>query len=270
MAALDDEPVLPPGPPRIAIVIDATISAGEYLPSRELTLDKARSNLRPMFEAASGLQVLIRAFAASCSVIWDGLPIRSRRRRRSPTLSTSQASPSTAGRSNTSCRRRTSSRSMQLSSSPMRSSCGAQETRKGMTGNDLCKDAMRLRRLGCRVAVAYKSTIPGGCPFDRAGPHAEQRIGQLAADNEGCVLNVTALDFVDRLRKVATEAVLRAKGDPAKAQALLPDLRAVPFDLAAVGEEVLIGQEPVQPVTDAAPPRFASSFVVHIMQEVAI
>lgn len=242
MAALDDEPVLPPGPPRIAIVIDATISAGEYLPSRELTLDKARSNLRPMFEAASGLQVLILYFRGKLfgDLGWFTDPEQA-----AQAIADIKHEPGFTQHG-----RAFKYILQEAHKQPIHAAViftDAVELRgpgnpEGDDWNDLCKDAMRLRRLGCRVAVAYKGTIPGGCPFDRAGPHAEQRIRELAADNEGCVLNVTALDFVDRLRKVATEAVLRAKGDPAKAQALLPDLRAVPFDLAAVGEEVLIGR----------------------------
>ena len=101
-----------------------------------------------------------------------------------------------------------------------------------------------MRRLGCRLAFAYKGSAAGGCPLDRAGPHAEERIRDLAGDNEGAfrLYNPADPKFANWLRKVATEAALRANRDPGSAQALLLDLRAVPFDLVAVGEEVLAGQ----------------------------
>jgi hypothetical protein len=107
---------------------------------------------------------------------------------------------------------------------------------------ELCKNAMRLRRGGCRIAWAYPGTIPYGCPLDRAGPHAEERIREMCADNEGVVLNVTDPEFLNHLRKAVTEAALRARGDVEGAQKLLPHLQTVPFDLVAVGEGVPVGR----------------------------
>ncbi len=60
--ALDDAPVLRSGPPRAVVVVDATTSMGEYLPSRRVTLEVARRTLKAMFEAASQLEVQVVYF----------------------------------------------------------------------------------------------------------------------------------------------------------------------------------------------------------------
>jgi hypothetical protein len=62
------------------------------------------------------------------------------------------------------------------------------------------------------------------------------------ADNEGTILNPADSEFTNKLRKVAIDAALRAKGDVDGARALLPDLRAIPFSLEAVGDEALVGK----------------------------
>jgi hypothetical protein len=244
IAALDDEPVLPPGPPRIAVVVDATSSMGEYLPSREVTLEKARSDLRVMFEAVPDLQVLILYFRGTDEfgnlVGWFTDP--------------EAAAQAIAGIEHkpgfTQHDKVFKYLIEEIGKQPIHAVVfftDAVELRGPGNPNgddwvELCKDAMRLRRLGCRVAFAYKGTIPNGCPIDRAGPHAEQRIRELAADNVGVVLKVTDPKFADKLRTVTTEAALRAKGDSSSVQELLPDLRAVPFDLVAVGDEVPVGR----------------------------
>jgi hypothetical protein len=105
---------------------------------------------------------------------------------------------------------------------------------------DLCKDAMRLRRLGCTISFAYKGTIRGGCPIDRAGPHAEQRIREIATDNGGCffLYNPADPELAKRFGEIASQAALVAKGDSVGAQVLLEHLRAVPFEMNVVGEQV--------------------------------
>src|SRR5207245_11649024 len=40
----------PDGPPRVAIILDATTSMGEYLPERKLMIEAARAIAYPMFE----------------------------------------------------------------------------------------------------------------------------------------------------------------------------------------------------------------------------
>jgi hypothetical protein len=190
-AALDDLPLLPKGPTRVVVVVDATISAGGFLPSREITLERARSCLRPMFEAAPGLQVQVVYFrgAGECQASrWFTDP--------EDVAQTIVGIQHAAGWTQHGKAFRHIMREAgkhPIHAAVIFTDAVELRSRGNPNGDDwdvLCKDAMRLRRLGCRVTIAYKGTIPGGCPFDRAGPHAEQRVRELAADNEGCVLNV--------------------------------------------------------------------------------
>jgi hypothetical protein len=242
MAALDEMPVLPSGPPRIVIVVDATISAGEFLPSREISLEQARASVRPMFDAAPSLQVQVVYFrgAEECQASrWFDNPEEVAK-----TIAGIRHEPGWTqhGKAFRHIMREAGKRPIHAAviftdAVELRS----RGNPNGDVRDDLCKDAMRLRRLGCRISFAFKGVIPGGCPIDRAGPRAVERVKELAADNEGCVLNVTDPTFADKLRAVATEATLRAKGDDL-AHTLLPDLRMVPFDLTAVGEAVPVGR----------------------------
>lgn len=244
IAALDDIPVLPPGPPRIAVVVDATSSMDEDLPSRK-TFEKARAVLRPMFEATSELQVLILFFRGADefgSLGWFTDPEEAAR-----TIANIEHAPGWTQHGKAFRYLTDEARKQPIHAAVIFTDAMELRGPGNPNGDErvgLCKDAMRLRRLGCKVTFAYKGSAPGGCPIDRAGPHAAERIRELAGDNEGVVLlyNPADPEFTNRLRKVATEAALRAKGDPGSAQALLPDLRAVPFDLVAVGEEVLTGK----------------------------
>jgi hypothetical protein len=105
---------------------------------------------------------------------------------------------------------------------------------------DLAKNAMRMKRLGCTVNFGYKGTIKGGCPIDRAGPHAEQRIKELAEDGGGCsfLYDPANPEFAKRFGEIATQAALAARGDAAGAQLLLEHRLAVPFEVNVVGEVV--------------------------------
>jgi hypothetical protein len=242
MAALDDMPTLPPGPPRIAIVIDATISTGEFLPRREITLEKARAYFRAMFGAGSGLQVLILYFRGkdeSGDLGWFTDPEPA-----AQAVADLKHAPGFTQHGRAFAQILQEAHKQPIHAAVVFTDAVELHGRGNSEGDDLtdlCKTMMRLRRAGCRIAFAYKGTIPNGCPIDRAGPHAEARIRELAADNEGVVLNVTDPKFADKLREVVTEAALRAKADDS-AYALLPHLRTVPFDLTAVGEKVPVGR----------------------------
>jgi hypothetical protein len=244
VAALDDSPVLSPGPPRYVVVVDATVSVGEYLPHRKVTLEAAREIVRPLFEV-SGTQVRVLYFRGpnECQASkWF--------------TDSEQAARTIAGIQHES--------GWTQHGKAFRHIIGAAKKQpihaavvltdavelRGPTNeggdvwDDLCKDAIRLKRLGCRITFLYKGTIAGGCPIDRAGPHAEQRIRELAADNEGAVIlyNPANSEFAKQLAEVAVEAGLRAKGDATGAGRLIEHLRAVPFQLDAVGDQVLVGK----------------------------
>ncbi len=105
---------------------------------------------------------------------------------------------------------------------------------------DLSKDAIRLKRVGCTISFAFKGIIKNGCPIDRAGPHAEQRIKEIAEDNGGAffLYNPADPEFTKRFGEIAAQAALTAKGDAAGARLLLEHLQAFPFDMNVVGEQV--------------------------------
>jgi hypothetical protein len=246
IAALDDIAALPPGPTRIAIVVDATKSVDEDLPSREITLEKARAVVRPIFEVASELQVLILYFRGADefgNLGWFTDPEEAAR-----TIANIEHAAGWTQHGKAFRYLMDEARKQPIHAAVIFTDAVELRGRGNPNGDEwvgLCKDAMRLRRLGCRAAFAYDgSAPPGSCPLDRAGPHAEERIRELAGDNEGTfqLYNPADPEFTNWLAKVASEAALRAKGDLGSAQALLPDLRAVPFDLAAVGEKVLAGK----------------------------
>ena len=108
-------------------------------------------------------------------------------------------------------------------------------------GDDLkaaCVHAQHLRDLGTKIVVGYKGTIRGGCPLDRAGISAEQAFGDIAEANGGYCFLLKPTDLTERFSEIATQATLSAKGDSLGAQALLEHLRAVPFEMNLVGEQV--------------------------------
>jgi hypothetical protein len=98
--------------------------------------------------------------------------------------------------------------------------------------------ARHLRDLGVKIAVGYKGNIRGGCPLDRAGVSAEQAFRDITEENGGYCFLFNPADLLERFSDVASQAELVAKGDAAGAQALLKHLRAVPFEMTVVGEQM--------------------------------
>jgi VWA domain containing CoxE-like protein len=244
ITALDDAPVLRPRPLRIVVVVDATTSMREYLPGRRVTLEAARETLRAMFVAASQLEVQVVYFRDDeCRASkWFTDPEEAAR-----TIADIEHRPGW-----TQHERAFRHIIREATKQPIHAVVvltDAVELRGpgNPNGDDfeaLCKDAMRLRRLSCTVTFAYKGSVPNGCPIDRAGPHAEQRIQEIANDNGGCFFLYNPADpkLAKRFGEIATQASLGAKGDGAGAQALLQHLRAVPFEMNAVGEQVPTGK----------------------------
>jgi hypothetical protein len=239
ITALDDDPKVPPGPPRAVVVVDDTMSMGEYLPERKVTLEAARKFLRTMFAAAGGLQVQIVPFRGQPSK-WFSDPEET-----AQWIAGIKYAPGWTQHGRAFAHIIREARKQPIHAAVIFTD--AVELRgpgnpDGDVMEDLCKDAMQLRRLGCTISFAYKGTIRGGCPIDRAGPHAEQRIKEIAEDNGGAsfLYNPSDPGFATRFSEIATQAVLVAKGDTAGAQVLLEHLRAVPFEMEAnvVGEQV--------------------------------
>lgn len=100
--------------------------------------------------------------------------------------------------------------------------------------------AERLRALGVKLAFAYKGTVQGGCPLDRAGVGVEEAFRSIAEANGGAAFLFNPLTIADRLGALAGQAALTAKGDVAGAQLLLEHLQAVPFSMESniVGAQV--------------------------------
>ena len=80
--------------------------------------------------------------------------------------------------------------------------------------------ARRLRDLGVKIDIAYKGTIRGGCPLNRAGISAAQAFRDIAKANDGRAFLLDPATIADRLGEIAAGAVLVAKGDAAGAQLL--------------------------------------------------
>jgi hypothetical protein len=239
ISALDDDPKVPPGPPRAVVVVDDTSSMGEFLPERKVTLEAARKSLRAMFAAASGLRVQVVPFRGQPSE-WFTDPEKAARM----IAGIKQAPGWTQhGKAFAHIIR-------EATKQPIHAAVvftDAVELRgprnpDGDVLENLCKDAMRMKRLGCTVTFAYKGSIENGCPIDRAGPHAWQRIQEIAEDGNGYAFVYNPADpkaDLKRFSEIATQAALAAKGDAVGAkQLLLEHHEAVPFDMTVVGEQV--------------------------------
>ena len=245
IGALDGPPVSQPGPTRIAVVVDATTSSGEFLPSRKISVEAARKLLRPMFAATSELQVSILYFRGDGefgSLGWFSNPEEA-----AQTIAGIQHKPGWTQHGTAFQHILAEAKKQPIQTALIITDAVEKRGPRNPDGDDLAdlaKDAIRLKRAGCKLTFVYKGSIAGGCPLDRAGPHAEERIRELKQDNEGTVLLYDPSDpqFVKGLAEVATEAALRAKGDVRGARALLPHFQTIPLDLTAVGEAVLVGK----------------------------
>jgi len=261
ITALDSNPAPRPGPPRIIISLDCTSSMGEYLPSRKLDLYAIRRIVRPMFEqaGAAGLEVqfvyfrgddehssrprvcqasmwftdpeeLTRAMAAvehapgwtQHNRVFKHVIKEAEKRPVHELVIITDAYEGPAGRQDLAIVEAPRSRRLRRP--------------HGDVLEEGCIDAMRLRRLGVKITVAYKGTIRHGCPLDRAGVGAEQAFQEITEDNNGSVFlyDPADPDMVERFREVAAHAERMAKADMAGAQVLLEHMQSVPFEMDPV------------------------------------
>jgi hypothetical protein len=91
--------------------------------------------------------------------------------------------------------------------------------------------AARLRDLGVRLVVGYKGTVRGGCPLDRAGVNAEHAFRDITQENGGYVFLFDPATAADRFAEIATQATLTAKGDAVGAQKVIEHMQTVPFEM---------------------------------------
>jgi hypothetical protein len=239
ITALDDPAVVRPGPLRIAIVVDDTTSMGEFLPERKVTLEAARRFLRAMFAAAGDLQVQVVPFRGQPSE-WFTDPEKA-----AQWIAKIRHEPGWTQHGKAFGHVIREAKKQPIHAAVVFTDAVELRGPRNPDGDvleNLCKDAMRMKRLGCTVTFAYKGSIENGCPIDRAGPHAWQRIQEIAEDGDGYAFVYNPADpkaDLKRFSEIATQAALAAKGDAVGAkQLLLEHHEAVPFDMTVVGEQV--------------------------------
>ncbi len=250
IAALDSDPAPRAGPPRIIISLDATTSMGEYLASRKLTLEAARHIVLPMFEnaRAAGLEVQLVYFRGDDQRADQPRECRASKWFRDPEELARAMAAVEHWPGWTQHNRVLQHVLRQAEKGPVHELViitDAFEQRglrrpDGDSLDEVCMDAMRQRRLGTKITAAYKGTIRGGCPLDRAGVSAEQAFRMIAEDNNGACFLYKPGDpnITKQFGELAAHAALQAQGDAAGAQVLLANLQSVPFEMDPVGEQV--------------------------------
>ena len=129
---------------------------GEYLPERKVTLEAARKFLRTMFAAAGGLQVQVVPFRGQPSK-WFTDPEEA-----AQWIAGIKHAPGWTQHGKAFAHIIREAKKQPIHAAVVFTD--AVELRgpgnpDGDVMEDLCKDAMRLRRLGCTISFAYKGTI---------------------------------------------------------------------------------------------------------------
>jgi hypothetical protein len=236
------------GPPSIVLAFDGTVSMGEYIEERRITLEAARSIAYSLFAEQSGLRVRLAFFRGDgddrstkhprqlkFSKEWYDAPEKLARH-----IAAIEHWPGWTQH----CRllRLVAEEAQKQAIQRVVIVSDAFERRTPLRpdGDDLIAariHAARLRDLGVKLVVGYKGTIRGACPLDRAGINAEQAFRAIAKEAGGYVFLLDPATVVDRFAEIATQAALAAKGDAASAQKLLEHLQSMPFEMT-VGERV--------------------------------
>jgi hypothetical protein len=229
----------PAGPPRVAIILDATTSMGEYLPERKLTIEAARAIAYPMFEkiGPGGLAQVVFFRGADELQATQWLPNPESLARAIAKIE-HKAGWTQHNRALAHVIRE--AEKHPIDEALDISDAFEQRTPLRPNGDELANaidQAAQLRALGVNLSIGYKGTVRNGCPLDRAGPDAEEAFYRIAKANGGScfVFNPKkAGAAVKELGEIAAHAALKVKGDTAGAQAMLEHLHSVPFDMGAV------------------------------------
>jgi hypothetical protein len=230
-----------PGPPRIVISLDATSSMGEFLPDRKLDFEAYLGIAQPMFTKASGLLVRFVYFRGTeCRVSrWFSNPMELAR-----SMASVQSAPGWTQHNRVFERVIREAEEVPIQELVVISDA-FEERGPHRPDGDVLEDARvqatQLRGLGVKVTVAYRGTITGGCPLDRAGPRAEECFRDIVKANEGSMFLLHPANLrhaVEHITQVVAHAELQAKGDAAGAKVLLEHMQAVPFSMDPVGEQV--------------------------------
>jgi hypothetical protein len=240
--------------PRIILALDCTSSMGEFIASRKITAKVAADMAHALFAKAgpAGLEVQLAYFRG------DGDDQSSKQPRQFRVSTKWYTTPGELARAIAAvehwpgwtqhCRllRHVIAEAEQHAVQELVIVSDAFEkwTPRRPHGDDLraaLVHAERLRDLGVKITGAYKGTIRGGCPLDRAGVNAEQAFREIAAANDGACFLFDPGTLAERFGEIAERAALAAKGDAAGTQALLQHFQAIPFEIEmnVVGEQVV-------------------------------
>jgi hypothetical protein len=239
------------GPPSIMLILDCTISMGEWLPERPITPEMARTMADAMFaKGGAGLRVKLAYFRG------DGEEGVSKKPRQLHALDWYETPEDLAraiagiehwhGWSQICGALRYAAdvaKKEPVHEVVIVSDAFETKNKRRPLGDDLQAarvQAERLRALGATLSFAYPGTIVGGCPLDRAGIRVEEAFRSIAEANGGAAFVFNAKTIADRLGSLAGQAALAAKGDTAGAQLQLEHFQSIPFTVEAnvVGAQV--------------------------------
>ena len=232
------------GPPSTVLILDCTVSMGEYIEERRITLEAARSIAYSLFVEPE-MRVRLGFFRG------DGSAKHPRQLKFSNDYYTSpeKLARAIAGIEHwpgwtQHCalldRAVAEAEKQAVQQVVIISDAFERRTPRRPDGDDLMAariHAARLRDLGVKIVVGYKGTIRGACPLDRAGVDAEQAFRDITLENGGYVFLFDPATAADRFAEIATQAMLTAKGDAVGAQKLIEHLRTAHFEMT-VGEQV--------------------------------
>ena len=186
------------GPPSIILAFDGTVSMGERIEERRITLEAARSIACSLFAEQSGLRVRLAFFRG------DGNDRSTKHPRQLKFSKEWYDEPDKLAHHIAAiehwpgwtqhCRllRLVAEEAQKQAIQRVVIISDAFERRTPLRpdGDDLMAariHAARLRDLGVKLIVGYKGTIRGACPLDRAGVNAERAFRDITQENGGYV-----------------------------------------------------------------------------------
>jgi hypothetical protein len=235
--------------PRIILGLDCTVSMGEYIEARQITPERATTMATALFAKAgsTGLQVRLAFFRGD-----DRSSMQPRQLQFSKTWYSNAEELARAMAAIEHWPGWTQHCALLRHVAEEAEKCAVQEvvvisdafemrTSLRPQGDDLHAaliHAQRLSDLGVTLTFAYKGTIRGGCPLDRAGINAEEAFRRITEANGGTCFLFNPAHLTERFSQIAERATLTAKGDVNGAQVLLEHVQAVPFEMNVVGEKI--------------------------------
>jgi hypothetical protein len=230
------------GVPSIILAFDGTVSMGEYIEERRITLEAARSIACSLFAEQAGLRVRLAFFRG------DGDKRSTKHPRQLQFSKEWYREPEKLARHIAAiehwpgwtqhCRllRLVAEEAEKQAIQQVVIISDAFERRTPLRpdGDDLMAarvHAARLRDLGVKLVVGYKGTVRGGCPLDRAGVNAEHAFRHITRENGGYVFLFDPATVADRFAEIATQATLTAKGDAVGAQKLIEHMQTFPLEM---------------------------------------